>query len=581
MDFRIWTAQFGERGFWIPEAVREGGDEPFLDFGAPGRGHGERDAEERVVERVGAALLDVRLHHHHHAAVVAALRVRAAARVFLRVERAVDRALPAPDRALAVFGEERLLHLVAVLQVARAERVEPLPLLGLERVHDVRVRLLEERRLLPPGAAVAHQRGELHVDRELLRADHVADLARVGGVHAVAPEFFVHRAGRDLRIVRPLRGEARDDAEVHGGHVRRAAVVVRRRRAFADVALHQARDRRLLGVRRPVEDHAARDFGDDHRLDAAEVGERLLRERARGPGGVRMVDDACQFLLEVFRLLRAEPLVDGGELPVVHRVDRGEEVLLDELGSLERGIGNLPAHLRRGGDVRGRVRLGDRRVARNRVKLARVDFAVDVGAEGVQVAQHRREVDLAVLAELERGERVGGGRRLPRLRLFDLGILAEADAGHLVRAELRHVHRLAAGVDRRRAAHLLVGERDERLDLARGEGRAAVGLQVALERVAQPGAVVVGVGLEEGVRRGLVGVRAVVRLVLRGLERPVLDVDELVRALGGDGAESVDVEGHGGGLSIGLSGLDEAFRREGSRGLGPRHFRGGCRRRAE
>ena len=174
------------------------------------------------------------------------------------------------------------------------------------------------------------------------------------------------------------------------------------------------------------------------------------------------------------------------------------------------------------------------------------DLAVDVGAEGVEVAEDGREVHLAVRAELERGER--GGRALPLagLRLGELGARPEADARHRVRADLLQLDRLAADVDILRAAHRLVGELDERLDLARRERLAAldVGLEEFHDRLAHPRAVVVDARLEEGVRRGPVGVRAVACVAARSLERLALGVDELVRALSGNGTECIDVERH-------------------------------------
>jgi len=61
--------------------------------------------------------------------------------------------------------------------------------------------------------------------------------------------------------------------------------------------------------------------------------------------------------------------------------------------------------------------------------------------------------------------------------------------------------------------------------------------------VAEAGSVAVLVGGEEGVGRGLERGRAAVPLRLRGLELFAADVDELVGALGGDGAECGDVDG--------------------------------------
>ena len=131
--------------------------------------------------------------------------------------------------------------------------------------------------------------------------------------------------------------------------------------------------------------------------------------------------------------------------------------------------------------------------------------------------------------------------------LGELRGLAEADAQHLVLADFGEADLLDARRKLVGAAHLLVGEFDERLDLARREGLAAidVGLEEFHDRIAHPRAVVVGAGLEEGVRRGPVGVRAVACVAARSLERLALGVDELVRALSGDGTEGVDVEWHG------------------------------------
>ena len=130
--------------------------------------------------------------------------------------------------------------------------------------------------------------------------------------------------------------------------------------------------------------------------------------------------------------------------------------------------------------------------------------------------------------------------------LGELRGLAEADAQHLVLADFGEADLLDARRKLVRAAHLLVGEFDERLDLAGRQRLAAldVGQEEFHDRLAHPRSVVVCAGLEEGVRRGPVGVRAVALLVPGRLQRLSMDVDELVRGLVRDGAESVDVEWH-------------------------------------
>lgn len=134
----------------------------------------------------------------------------------------------------------------------------------------------------------------------------------------------------------------------------------------------------------------------------------------------------------------------------------------------------------------------------------------------------------------------GRGFFLPGLRLCDLARLAPADARQVVRADFVQLHRPAGGVHVRRAADLLVGKRDERLDRARRERLAgvALGLQVAFERIAEDRAVVLAVGGEEGVRPLRRFERLGDKAHLAGRERDVIDlhfVHEPVEGLGPGG----------------------------------------------
>ena len=258
-----------------------------------------------------------------------------------------------------------------------------------------------------------------------------------------------------------------------------------------------------------------------------------------------MVDDAGELLLEAVGLLRDQALVDGGKLVVVHRVDRREEMLLEQLRALDLGLGELLDGSLGSGRVR-RAGVADRRHRPHDGEAAGLGFAVDIGVQRIEVAEHRLDVHLAVRVELEGAERRGGGALLPGVGLGELRGLAEADAQHLVLADFGEADLLDARRKLVRAAHLLVGEFDERLDLAGRQRLAAldVGQEEFHDRLAHPRSVVVCAGLEEGVRRGPVGVRAVALLVPGRLQRLSMDVDELVRVLVRDGAESVDVEWH-------------------------------------
>ena len=127
--------------------------------------------------------------------------VGAAGRVLRRVERAVHRAALAGKGLRGILREEALLHLVAEPEILVAHGVDVLRLHGLVRIREVRVGLIEERRSLRTVLAPAHERGEAHVDRELLRAQRVADLLRIDRAHPVGLEHLVRLRARGLRVV--------------------------------------------------------------------------------------------------------------------------------------------------------------------------------------------------------------------------------------------------------------------------------------------------------------------------------------------------------------------------------------------
>ena len=528
-------AELLQRGLRVFQAGGEIGHEVLFDL----RAHVLRDFEgvdeEGVVERVGALLLDVRLEDDDRAPVVAVVGVGGAGGEILGVERAVHRAVFALERGLGVFGEEAPLHLVAELQVARAVERQALLLLGLEGVDELRVRLLEERYRGRAVAAPAHDRAEVHVDRQLVAADHVADLLRVHLVHAALLEDGVGVGVGAARHDGAFRGRAHHDAEVERRHVLVAAEAVGRRLAAAAVALHEARDVLHLVRRRARDGHAARDLRNHHRLDAAEVRKNLLGRGARVRIRVGMRQDARALLLQRLRFAGDQPLVDVRERIVVEPVDGLEQVLFQQL--------RLPVldH-----DLGG-ARLV-RRACGFRLRRHHRHFAGDIDVQRVEVAHEGRGIHLATGRRRERGERRGGRVGAARPRVADLRGIEEALGQHLVRADLREVHRCVPHLHAAARAQAVVGELDE---LAHHAGRnRAARLHELLQRVAghlpHRRAEVLLVGVEERVRRRLERLDVARALGLGRLQLVALHVEQAgpVR-LGGDGAERIDVDGHG------------------------------------
>ena len=222
-----------ERGLLVGDRVREilhgVAQEAVEVFGLDG----EPLHEEGVAEGVGALLLDVLLEHDHGAAVGGERGVGRAAGDLADVERGVHGAVLAArflsdDLAfrvllLRVFGEELRLHLVAELQIAAGRGLAD-RLLDLEGVEHLPARLQEGRLLLALVEPLpADEVLEVHVDRELVVAERVADLARLHLIHPVGLERGLDGLFGVLRPDGAFRGRADEQPEVRGRHVAFAA----------------------------------------------------------------------------------------------------------------------------------------------------------------------------------------------------------------------------------------------------------------------------------------------------------------------------------------------------------------------
>ena len=363
---------------------------------------------EGVVDRIGGLLLHVLAHHEHHAAV----HGRAAVLRIAQVEGGVYGPVPAPELLRpVVLREEVPLHGVAPDEPARGVLLDPLLLLGDERV-DERVPGPEERRVVrvlprPPSEKV----GEVRVDRKLAFAEHVADVVRVGTREAVGAHLLRDLSGKAFLVDVAVGGARREDLEVHARHFALAAA---RREVAFDVLAAVSQDRGLVGDQLPIARRrrlAKRDavgyLGDDKRLEAAQGKCRAFARVGLLRREVELGQTARQLVFQGVSFARNQTLIDLRECAVVERVERAGEQLGEHRARVGRpvsggglALGHVCEHVERAGERRHvhlAVRAGEeteRRIdlLRTRRTLGRALEVVDhlVEVEGLP-ADHDRQ----------------------------------------------------------------------------------------------------------------------------------------------------------------------------------------------